>query len=517
MKFVSRPLVLSLLALLLALAPAGATTYMMMSDNALADQAVAVVDVKVVGADSAPTVDGPPSTDYLVEVSRVLKGDVPGSTLLVRVPGGINPLGLGLKIWGAPQFGEGEEAILFLSPARDGTYRILHLMLGAFHKRILNGRAVAVRDLSEANEVVKGAAASDEDPVRDYGRFSDWVADRALGAQTDAGYVLAPLGEVKAGLGSATAPYTFLLPGDGHPIRWFRFDRNQTADWRVNDAGQPGLGLAATIAAFKTGIDTWNAESRTNIRYSYIGTTQAGQGLARSDGVNAILFDDPFQDDPDNAVDGSFSCGLGGVIAVGGPFFFQTTRAYRGVQYHEAVEADIVTNDGTECLFRNNPAVAEEVFAHELGHTLGLGHSVQPNSLMRASVHNDSRGAQLHDDDRAAVAVLYGDGSTGGNNNGGGGGAATLTAPARQAGRAISSTEVSLTWRDKAKGEASYRVEMRTGKKGAFREVLVLPADSTSAVVSDLAPGTSYTFRIRAEAGGRFSPFSKNVVVTTPR
>ena len=60
---------------------------------------------------------------------------------------------------------------------------------------------------------------------------------------------------------------------------------------------------------------------------------------------------------------------LGGVIAVGGPFFYTSTRTFQGKAYHEAVEADIVTNDGTACFFRNNPRVAEEVFAHldELG------------------------------------------------------------------------------------------------------------------------------------------------------
>ncbi|HSU82073.1 MAG TPA: hypothetical protein VLR69_06605, partial [Thermoanaerobaculia bacterium] len=90
-------LVLPLLALpFLLRQPAAATTYMMMPDSALADQAAAVVDVKVVDVSSAP-LDGQPATDYLVEVNRVLKGSLSGSTVVVRVPGGIDPQGLGLK------------------------------------------------------------------------------------------------------------------------------------------------------------------------------------------------------------------------------------------------------------------------------------------------------------------------------------------------------------------------------------------------------------------------------------
>lgn len=500
------------LALLLVILPfarsAGATTYMMMSDEALTDQASAVVDVKIAGVEAAPTVDGPPATDYLVEVNRVLKGDLSGSTVVVRVPGGVNPLGLGLRIWGAPQFSEGENAILFLRPAQDGTYRILHLMLGAFHKRSLDGRAVALRDLTEAHDV--GTKSEDGiDAVRDYGRFSDWVADRAQGLPNEGGYVL---GRAKAELGSSLEKFAFLNGNDGVPVRWFRFDAGQSVEFRVNAAGQPGLGLQATIDAFKVALNAWNADPGTNIQYVYGGTTGATGGLAHSDGINAIVFDDPYRDNPAEAVEGTFSCGAGGVIAMGGPWFYSSTRTFHGARYHEAAEADIVTNDGTDCFFQNNPSVAQEVFAHELGHTLGLGHSADRNALMYANAHNDGRGAALTDDDRGAIAVLYGNGTV----SGGGGNSSSLTAPARLRASATKSTEVVLTWRDRAAGEASYRVEIKRGAR-AWREVLSVDADSTSATIRGLLPRTRYSFRVRAESGGRFSAYSNVVSLTTPR
>jgi len=509
MKSAFRALALLLLVLPLAMnaRPAAATTYQMMSDQALADQASAVVDVKVIAVESAPIVDGPPATDYLVEVNRVLKGDLSGSTVVVRVPGGINPLGLGLKIWGAPSFVAGENALLFLRPATDGTYRVVHLMLGAFHQRLLAGRMVALRDLSEAHELgPKGQVEEGNlDAIRDFDRFSEWVANRAQGVESDRGYVV---GRAKADLGSASEKFTFLTPGDGVPIRWFRFDRSQNVQWKVNAAGQPGLSLEATIDAFKVALSAWVSDPGTNIQYSYTGTTGATGGLAHSDNVSTILFDDPYRDDPAEAVEGTFSCPGGGVIAMGGPWFFQGTRAFQGKRFHEAAEADIVTNDGTECFFRDNPSVAEEVFAHELGHTLGLGHSTLRDALMSARAHNDGRGGRLTDDDKAAVAELYGTGTVPGGSN--------LAAPVRLTARATKSTEVALTWRDKARGEEGYVIEAKP-KRGQFRQVSVVDANSTSAVVTDLAPGTTYSFRVRAAGGGGFSGYSNVVTVTTPR
>ncbi|HEY4573022.1 MAG TPA: matrixin family metalloprotease, partial [Thermoanaerobaculia bacterium] len=505
-------LALPLLALpFLLRQPAAATTYMMMPDSALADQAAAVVDAKIVDVSGAP-LDGQPATDYLIEVNRVLKGSLSGSTVVVRVPGGVDPQGLGLKIWGAPRFGKDEEALLFLRPAKDGTYRILHLMLGAFHQRTVDGKTVALRDLSDAHDVgAKSEAADGMDAVRDFDRFSGWVADRAAGVPNPGNYVL---GNAKALLQPLPEKYVLLESNDGNPIRWFRFDDGQSVQWRVNAAGQPGLGLDATIAAFQVSLSAWNSNPGTNINYVYSGTNSASNGLVHSDSSNTILFNDPNQE-----VDGAFACRTGGVIAMGGPFFYTSTRSYRGKSYHEAVEADIVTNDGTSCFFESNPSAAQEIFAHELGHTLGLGHSNDANALMYAYAHNDGRGASLTADDRAAVSVLYGDGSgTGSGGSGGsGGGSGSLTAPARLTVRATSRTTATLTWRDKAQGEESYVVERATSRRGPFQVIATLPAGSTSDQVTGLNPGTAYFFRVRAVAGSQTSPYSPVIGVRTPR
>src|SRR5688500_15093886 len=188
MKLARIFLFLGLLPTLPAL-PAAATTYKMVSDQTLVDQSAAVAEVRVTATEPA-SIEGRPATDYLVEVERLVKGDLPGSTIVVRVPGGVRPDGVGLKVFGAPEFYEGETALLFLRPAEDGTYRILHLMLGAFHRRHVGGRDVAVRDLTDAFEVGPAGLEAKRDMIRDFGRFSDWSADRAEGLRRERDYVL---------------------------------------------------------------------------------------------------------------------------------------------------------------------------------------------------------------------------------------------------------------------------------------------------------------------------------------
>ncbi len=505
---------LRLLFLLSASAvPAAATPYQMVSDQALVDQAAAVAEVRVVAAQRAPmmSASGRPATDYTVEVERLVKGHIPGSTIVVRVPGGVRPDGVGLKVWGAPEFGQNESALLFLRPAEDGTYRILHLMLGAFHQRQVGGRDVVMRDLSDTFEVGSAGLEARRDMVRDLAGFREWVADRAEGVRRERDYVL---DSEPQELEQAVEPFSLMESEEGTAIRWFRFDSGQSVPWKVHVSGQSGLGQERSIQAFKVAMNAWVSDAGSNVFYTYSGVTSAGAGLDHDDGTNAILFDDP----RGNEAEGTFSCSDGGVIAVGGPFFYTSTRNWGGKKWHEAAEADIVTNDGTECFFRDNPRAAEEVFAHELGHTLGLGHSSSREALMFARAHDDGRGARMGSDDLAGIASLYpsGSGSGGGGGGGGGnpGGPSGVTAPSNLTAQASSGTEISLTWKDNSSDETGFRVESKT-PGGTFKEVLSLPAGTTTAAIGSLKASTEYVFRVRASGASGFSAYTATARATT--
>ncbi|HEV7519427.1 MAG TPA: hypothetical protein VGR07_24310, partial [Thermoanaerobaculia bacterium] len=129
MLLARRALPLLALLLLTVAGPVAATSYVAISDENLAGQASVIAEVRVVSVEPAPAKSGP-NTDYQVNVLRLIKGYTAGSSIVVRVLGGPRPDGLGLKVWGAPVFNEGDRVLLFLKERADGSYGILHLMLG---------------------------------------------------------------------------------------------------------------------------------------------------------------------------------------------------------------------------------------------------------------------------------------------------------------------------------------------------------------------------------------------------
>jgi hypothetical protein len=95
-----------------------------------------------------------------LQVTEVLKGKTAiGGTLMVRNPGGIVG-GIGTYVSGAPQFATGEDALLFLEPARDaqGVWLVSALAAGkvTFQHTPL-GAVRAMRDLRGIAFAAKGA------------------------------------------------------------------------------------------------------------------------------------------------------------------------------------------------------------------------------------------------------------------------------------------------------------------------------------------------------------------------
>ncbi len=507
------------LALVLGAASAGAASFVLVSDEHLADRATAVVDARVLSVEPAPAA-GIPATDYMIEVDRVVAGEVSGRNLIVRLPGGTRPDGLTLALDGVPRFSVGDALFLFLRPSDDGTYHVLDLMQGVFHPAVRDGKTVLSRDLAGAREL---AAPGEPEGSRDRYRqpraaeaFRRWIADRARGVARPADYFLPAATGEAAGSGSVSAQYRlFTGADDSLNMRWFDFDEGQSQPWHIIAGGQPGFTESQTAASTRAAIAAWDNAAGTNIRYTYAGTVAHDGGQQGGfDGVNAIIFDDA-----DGSIDDPFDCGPGGggTLAVGGPWY--QTNALPGPHgkfYHPIAGGFIVVNKDVSCYLTTVAKSVDQLYAHELGHTLGFHHPcddpcsgatpAERDALMFPFLHGDARGAKLGSDDLAAAQYLYPGSTTGGG---------VPAPPSDLEATALAYDQVQLAWVDNSADETSFRVEMKM-PGGSFALVGNPPADAESLLVDGLAAETTYVFRIRARGPGGSSAWSPTASVTTP-
>jgi len=480
------PVFCILLTLLLS-GSAGATTFVRVADSDLVDQAPLIAEVIVRDFDYSVT-PNMPVTDYRVDVVRVLRGQAPGS-VIVRVHGGRTADGMELEIYGAPKFAADEKVLLFLSPASDGTYRILHILQGVFREVQSAGQTYAVRDFGDAEELEIAGRVIESERPRDLSRFTSWISDRLVGEERPADYFLT---EDPSQPSSIKAKYT-LLNRNGVNMRWSSFDASQNVNFLAHEAGQPGR-TGGGFSDLQTAINVWNDEAVTNIRYRYGGTTTVTEGFKNFDGINAVVWDNL---DDAGEFENPFSCASGGTLAIGGPWFNSTVKhTYLGKTFITIQGADIVTNDGLECWI-NFSRRLEEVLAHELGHTLGLNHScgddesgscntsVKNEALMRAQAHGDSRGASLRSDDLAGINILYGTGEDPQPPN----------APSQLQASPLDGG-IRLVWLDNSSDETDFLIERRS--TGSFQQISSVGTGTTVYQDDGVLTGISYTYRVRA-------------------
>jgi hypothetical protein len=515
MQSISRRALLALLTMAALTAPLQATSFVRVSDEALVDESPLAVVARVTSVDRSVIVKDRNGsalmTEYVLEVEEPLKGEAPGRVLRMRLPGGVRPDGVALKIYGMPSFQPGDRTLVFLEPDGHGAWRPAHLLLGAFREVRAGDRSLAVRNLREATEVRKSAAGVEtvpgNDRVRDFDAFSRWVAARAAGARPDADYLV---GYVDTQLlRQIVGRYTLFDDSDDNfNLRWFEFDSAGSVTWKAYSTGQQGL-PGGGYGQFQASLQAWNADSATPIDYRYDGKTSSKNGLETYDTLNSIVFNDPTNVLP------AFSCSSGGVLALGGPWYQTQTTNFGGRAFHQILNADIVINSGIACFFEDSPdanKAAQELFGHELGHTLGLGHScgdsggpdpncLNPNfddALMRAYIHDDQRGARLSPDDKAGIAELY---------------SQVPAAPIHLTAAPDSTTSVKLAWEDVSNNESGFRIEAKT-LGGTYAQVATAPANSSGAVVGGLTPATGYSFRVVA-LGETGSSIPSNEAVTS--
>ena len=310
-----------------------ATSYVMIHDDVLTDQARLVLVGGVERVESI--VANPPYTRYHVRAERLLKGELEGETAVVDVLGGMTPSGSRLILDGSPSFFANDRLILFLVPRNNGSHGVLHLGLGAFRELRVGNRMIARRLLGNAVEIGSGSIDSKRfHQPRDFEQFANWLEDYSNGSRRQIDYFIAP-SDLNAPISGSFAltPFT---------SRHEAFDLGNRVEWVAFEGGQPGLAGGGT-AELEAAFDAWNADLNTNINQALTGTISENPGFIDDD-MNTVSFGDPQNDVP-----GTFTCPGGGVAGIGGRQGSTTTHTHRDQIYFSIEEVDFVTNDGFEC------------------------------------------------------------------------------------------------------------------------------------------------------------------------
>jgi lysophospholipase L1-like esterase len=87
-------------------------------------------------------------------------------------------------------------------------------------------------------------------------------------------------------------------------------------------------------------------------------------------------------------------------------------------------------------------------------------------------------------------------------------------APSTLSAQSLSANSISLSWTDNSNNETGFKIERKTGT-GAFEEIAVVTANTSTYSNTGLQPSTSYTYRVFAYSAAGNSAFSNESVVQT--
>lgn len=484
-----------------------ATTIVLPTDEQLVAKSPVIVSGTVTAATPVDR-DGAIWTQTTVDVERVIKGSAP-STITIAEPGGL--LGDRItKIFGAPEFSEGERVLLFLEASPRGGYRVVDLFVGKFAEgKTLDGRRLWLRHDGNAEAQLLDAnlrplrAANVQ---RDAAGFETFVRERIAGRAGSKSYGIAnPILELDAASGRVKSDFTLI--SEPAVYRWWFTSGSKPWYTSGSQSGYSNGGVSET----QTAIGVWTNYSEAKIAYSYAGTLPvAPKGMTARNNYNEVVFNDPLGE-----ITGSWDKSKGGVVGQGGfngvatggtftaTFAADSAHPAGAIQAYEITEGNLTIQDNVSPANGISSGTLAEIIAHELGHTLGFGHSASTNALMYFSV--TGLGASLRDDDKIAARWLYPNG--------------TSTPPNEQAPAAPSnlianatSNYADLSWKDNATNESGQSIYLAVGG-GAFSKVADLGANVTSVRINALASGTYRVYVIASNGAGN-SPQSNTATFT---
>ena len=402
-------------------AVASATTVIIPTDDQLIISSRAVVRARVIfqacGFDSRRDIV---YTYVTLRIREALKGEIGSRDIVLKEPGG-QVGNRGSVFFGSPRFASGEDVILYLDTWPDGSLRVHDMFMGKFTvlRDEQSGQLFAVRGQSGPNveiipqnrsdgndtqraestsrmelsaylRMIRKKIASTAEQSSEFGK--QYFRDQKMLAEPRDYQSLAHSGGLE--------PQFHLL----YNGRWFEPDSGHAVTYLIN----PDQVLNPQVAAdLDAAMRAWSTVPGCSLRVVDGGTATT----CTIDGFSVVDFDN---------CKGLFASagGCQSILAESGfDFDPYQTRVVNGTTFTRIVDGYLSLNPYAACYFGDHCNL-QEVLTHEMGHSLGMGHSWDsafggsPTPDERAAtmyyqIHFDGRCASLRDDDMNGIRFIY--------------------------------------------------------------------------------------------------------------